>query len=60
MDIWPPCLFIGFGKIIQKLIENGADLNAVDDNRNSALIYAASEGKKKFKSSQYKPLSKQK
>lgn len=40
------CLFIGFGQIVRKLIERGADLNAENDDHNSAIICAALEGKK--------------
>lgn len=36
---------IGFETIVQMLIEKGANVNAVNEDNNSALIYAALEGK---------------
>ena len=37
-------LFLGFDKIVQLLIEKGANVNAVNKVENSALIYAATKG----------------
>lgn len=37
-------VFIGFDKIIQFLIENGADLNLRDKEGNTPLIVAAKNG----------------
>lgn len=36
--------FIGFEKIVQMLIEKGADVNAVNEDNFSAIIYAANRG----------------
>lgn len=36
--------FIGFDEIVQMLIDKGAHLNDVDDQKNSALHYAAGNG----------------
>lgn len=36
--------FEGFGKIVRMLIEKGAEINAVNINKNSALILAALKG----------------
>lgn len=41
-------LFIGFDEIVQMLIDKDAHLNAVDDQSNSALHYAAENGKLKI------------
>lgn len=38
------CSFLGYAKIVQLLIQNGADVNAVNEDSNSALIYAAVNG----------------
>lgn len=37
-------LFKGFEKIVQMLIEKGAHVNAVNEDGNSALIFAVLEG----------------
>lgn len=36
--------FIGLEKIVQMLIDKGANVNAVDVKNNSALFYAAKNG----------------
>lgn len=36
--------FIGFDEIVQMLLDKGAHLNDVDDQKNSALHYAAENG----------------
>lgn len=36
--------FVGYEKILQMLVEKGANVNIVDANNNSALIFAASKG----------------
>lgn len=36
--------FTGFEKIVQLLIERGANVNAIDGNSDSALIIAANKG----------------
>lgn len=36
--------FTGFEKIVQMLIDRGAGVNAVTDDKNSALIFASSNG----------------
>lgn len=38
-------LFIGYEKIVQILIENGANVNAMNDENDTALLYAAAKGK---------------
>lgn len=37
--------FAGFYKSVQLIIEKGANVNAVDDGKKSALVYAAQKGK---------------
>lgn len=37
-------IYIGSKKMAQLIIEKGANVNAVDDDQNSALIYAADRG----------------
>lgn len=44
IEILPIYLFLGREKIVQMLIERGANINAVDVDNNSALIFAASKG----------------
>ena len=36
--------FIGSEKIVRMLIDKGADVNAVDEKNNSALLYATKNG----------------
>lgn len=42
---FPHHLFSGFDEIVQMLIENGANVNARDNEEQSALNYAATFGK---------------
>lgn len=41
----PFYLFTGFFKSVQLMIEKGANVNAVDDEKKSALVYAVEKGK---------------
>lgn len=36
--------FIGREKMVRSLIENGADINALNNNKNSALMLALDKG----------------
>lgn len=37
-------LLLGFDKIVQRLIENGANVNTVDEGTDSALLFATANG----------------
>lgn len=37
--------FLGFEKIVQMLIDRGANVNAVDEDNTSAIIFAANKGR---------------
>lgn len=48
-ELWyRPNFFLGFDKIAEYLIQNGADVNAIGQDGNSVLIWAAYNGKKFF------------